>query len=144
MSEKYVSADLRRLVTNRAADCCEYCRTQAWYSGDSFTMDHIAPRRLDGETTPENLALCCNGCNQHKSKRTTALDPVTGALVPLFHPRKEGWDEHFTWNDDFTLVVGLTPTGRATILALQLNRLGLANLRRALYAIGEHPPEPNV
>jgi hypothetical protein len=36
---------------------------------------------------------------------------------------------------------GLTPTGRASIEALHLNRLGLLNLRRLLYTIGEHPPK---
>ena len=60
--------------------------------------------------------------------------------MPLFHPREQRWEEHFTWNSDFTLIIGLTPTGRATISALQLNRSGLVNLRRVLYAIGEHPP----
>ncbi len=35
---------------------------------------------------------------------------------------------------------GRTATGRATITTLQLNRRELLNLRRALHAIGEHPP----
>jgi hypothetical protein len=34
--------------------------------------------------------------------------------------------------------------GRATVEALRLNREGLVNLRRILYAAGEHPPaEPD-
>jgi hypothetical protein len=141
MSEQNITVGLRRLVANRAANCCEYCRTQACFSSDPFTMDHITPRSIGGPSRYENLALACHGCNQHKSKRTSALDPLTGLLVPLFHPREHGWDEHFAWNEDFTVVVGLTPTGRTTILALRLNRPGLVNLRRALYAIGEHPPK---
>jgi hypothetical protein len=48
--------------------------------------------------------------------------------------------DHFAWSDDFTLVIGLTPTGRATVEKLQLNRSGLVNLRRVLRAVGEHPP----
>jgi len=143
MSEKHLLAELRRFVTNRARDCCEYCRTQAGYSSDSLTVDHITPRSLGGPTRLENLALSCHGCNQHKSKRTAAPDPVTGSRVPLFHPREQSWDEHFAWNEDFTLILGLTPTGRATIAALRLNRSGLVNLRRALRALGEHPPRPN-
>ena len=142
MSERYIPAELRRLVVERGEHCCEYCRTQARYSADSFTVDHIIPRSLGGSTTADNLALCCHGCNQHKSKRTTAPDPVTGARVALFHPREQHWEAHFTWNADFTLMLGLTPTGRATILALQLNRRGLVNLRRVLYGIGEHPLGP--
>jgi hypothetical protein len=38
------------------------------------------------------------------------------------------------------LIIGLTPTGRATIEALHLNRANVVNLRRVLYALGEHPP----
>jgi 5-methylcytosine-specific restriction endonuclease McrA len=140
MSNKWVPVDLRRLVADRAGQCCEYCHSQARYSADSFTIDHIVPRNLGGLTVPENLALCCQGCNQHKSTRTVAPDPATGTAIPLFHPRQHRWDEHFTWNENFTLMLGLTPTGRATIEALHLNRPGIVNLRRVLYAIGESPP----
>lgn len=140
MPEKHIPAELRRLVTNRADDCCEYCRYQAKYASDSFSIDHIMPRNQQGETPPDNLALSCFGCNQHKASRANAVDPGTDQIVPLFHPRQHQWEEHFAWSADFTLMLGLTPIGRAPITALQLNRIGLVNLRRVLYAIGEHPP----
>jgi len=38
------------------------------------------------------------------------------------------------------LIIGLTPTGRATVEVLKLNREGLVNLRQVLYAAGKHPP----
>ena len=142
MVEKYIPAELRRLVAERAQGCCEYCRTQARYSSDSFTVDHIIPRSVGGPTTADNLALSCHGCNQHKSRRTAARDPATESIVGLFHPREHRWEEHFAWNDDFTVMLGLTPAGRATIAALHLNRPGLVNLRRVLFAISEHPPRP--
>jgi len=44
------------------------------------------------------------------------------------------------WSDDSTLVLGLTPIGRATVATLCLNREGVLNLRRTLYTLGEHPP----
>lgn len=65
---------------------------------------------------------------------------MTGEIAPLYHPRQQKWGEHFAWNEDFTHIVGLTPTGRATVEALQLNRDGVVSLRRVLYAAGEHPP----
>ena len=144
MSERHISAELRPLVADRGQHCCEYCRTQARYSADSFTVDYIIPRSLGGSTTADNLALCCHGCNQHTSKRTVVADPVTEILVRLFHPREQRWEAHFAWNNDFTHLLALTPTGRATITALQINRPGLVNLRRVLYAIGEHPPRPDT
>ena len=104
-----------------------------------MTVDHVIPRATGGKTEGDNLALCCFGCNQHKSWLTSAPDPVAGEETPLFHPRRQVWEEHFTWNEDFSIVLGLSPIGRATVDALQLNRPGLANLRRVLYASGEHP-----
>jgi hypothetical protein len=64
---------------------------------------------------------------------------VTHQLVDLFHPRTQRWQAHFTWDERFELIIGLTATGRATVEALQLNRSELVNLRRLLYATGEHP-----
>jgi hypothetical protein len=141
MSE-HLPAELRREVAKRAEGCCEYCRTQERFSSDSLTVDHIIPRGLDGPTEIDNLAFSCFGCNQHKSMLISSCDPVTGEPAPLFNPRRQGWEMHFAWNTDFTLVLGLTATGRATVAALQLNRPGLVNLRRVLYAIKEHPPRP--
>ncbi len=129
MSERRIPAVLRRFVAERANRACEYCRTQERYSSDPFPIDHIKPRSLGGSTTEENLAFCCQGCNQHKSKRSVAPDPVTEAPTPLFHPRGHRWEEHFSWSDDFTLMIGLTAIGRATLAALHLNRFGLVNLR---------------
>lgn len=72
--------------------------------------------------------------------KTRAVDPASGKLVPLFHPRRDRWSDHFIWTHDCARLVGLTPVGRATVEALQLNRQGLVNLRRALARCGEHPP----
>ena len=58
-----------------------------------------------------------------KGTQTDALDPETGQRVPLFDPRRQRWSEHFAWSEDGTRVLGQTPCGRATVLALQLNHL---------------------
>lgn len=143
MSDQHIAAKVRRLVAERARHRCEYCGAQARYSAESLTIDHIVPRVLSRPSTAINLALACRGCNQHKALKTAATDPLTDLAAPLFHPREQRWEDHFAWSHDFSLVVGLTPTGRATELALQLNRPGLINLRRVLYSIGEHPPREN-
>jgi hypothetical protein len=103
-------------------------------------LEHIIPRSRGGVSTADNLAFSCQGCNNHKYTKTDGPDPLSNEVVPLFHPRRQRWRDHFAWNDDTTLVIGLTPTGRATMAALHLNRSQVVNLRRALYAIGEHPP----
>lgn len=140
MSKPYIRASLRQAVFDRAQGCCEYCRSQARYGLETFSVEHVLPLAHGGKTEGENLALACQGCNNHKYTKTASLDPVSGALSPLFNPREQNWDEHFSWSKDFSRIVGLTDTGRATVLALRLNRSGVVNLRHALYRLGEHPP----
>jgi len=127
-------------VVERAGECCEYCRSQAAYATQSFSVEHILPRAKGGTTILDNLALACQGCNNHKYDKTVGPDPIGGQSVALYHPRRDRWDEHFAWSGDFTLIIGLTPTGRATVDQLLLNRDGVVNLRRLLYMHGEHPP----
>lgn len=140
MPRSYVTAELRRLVTARARGCCEYCLSPVSHAVSSFCIEHIIPVEKGGPTTAENLASSCQGCNSHKYTKTEAIDPLTKQLVSLFHPRVQQWSEHFTWNQDCSLIIGLTPTGRATVEALRMNRPGVINLRQALYAAGKHPP----
>jgi 5-methylcytosine-specific restriction endonuclease McrA len=140
MPEKYVPAALRRQIVASAGGVCEYCRSQARFSPQPFSVEHIMPHAAGGETSLKNLALSCQGCNGHKYTKRESMDPITLQTVPLFHPRQQRWSEHFAWSADATLIVGLTPTGRATVEALHLNRIELVNLREVLCAAQEHPP----
>lgn len=139
MSER-IAPDLRQQVAERAEHCCEYCRSQVKFAVQSFAVEHIAPLSLGGRTMLDNLALACQGCNNHKYNKQIGIDPINNLPAPLFHPRQQQWREHFCWNDDFTLIIGLSPTGRATVGVLRLNWPGLVNLRRILYAAAEHLP----
>ena len=141
MSDERVPDRVKMQVAQRAADCCEYCRSQVRFAMQAFAVEHIGPRSREGANALDNLALACQGCNNHKYNKTDANDPITGKCVPLFHPRQQRWQDHLAWNEDCTLIVGMTPMGRATVATLQLNRPGLVNLRRILHAAGEHPPQ---
>jgi 5-methylcytosine-specific restriction endonuclease McrA len=140
MSEPKLTAKQKEAIARRAGGCCEYCRSQARFSPDPFSIEHIIPRSKGGTDEDDNLALACQGCNNRKYTHIEAHDPVSGNLVSLYHPRHQRWTDHFGWNEDFTLAIGLTPTGRATVERLQLNREGVVNLRRVLRTIGQHPP----
>jgi hypothetical protein len=140
MPEPRLSLSERARVVERAKGCCEYCKSQEQYSPDPFSVEHIIPLSKGGTNTLDNLAFACQGCNNRKYTSIQALDPVSQSTVPLFHPRQYAWAEHFAWNDDSTLILGITPIGRAAIEKLQLNRLGLVSLRRILFEAGEHPP----
>lgn len=140
MPRKRVTAQERKIIVERARGCCEYCRSRADFATQSFSIEHIISVSRGGETVLDNVALACPGCNGHKYTKTEAPDPVDGMVVPLYNPRKQRWQDHFRWNEDFTCIVGLTPTGRATVSALQMNRPGVVNMRRTLFVMGFHPP----
>ncbi len=141
MPKTYVPKTLKSLIEKRANRCCEYCHNQRAYSSQSFHFEHIIPQVSGGQTVAENMAYACGGCNNHKYTKVEAIDPFSNKVAPLFNPRKQQWSKHFIWNEDHTLIVGSTPTGRATLETLKLNREGLPNIRRVLKAAGKHPPK---
>ena len=140
MPSAYIIAEDRRLVIARAQGRCEYCLCWVSYATESFAVEHIIPVARGGASALDNLAFACSGCNGHKYNKVTAIDALDGKEAPLFHPRRQRWQDHFEWSEDYLTIVGLTPTGRATITALHVNRPGVVNLRGLLYLAGKHPP----
>lgn len=125
----------------RAKGLCEYCRSRFDHSTEHFAIEHIDPVSRGGGSELDNLAFSCSGCNEHKHAKIAAPDPEGSQTVPLYHPRRQKWEDHFRWSEDYTRIIGLTPTGRATVETLKMNRPGLVNMRRVLYAAGLHPPQ---
>ena len=134
-----LSPNAKRAVRKLARNCCEYCQSPEVFSPTKFSIEHIVPRVAGGSDEADNLALACQECNNHKFTAMGAQDPMSGEMVPLYSPRGSRWVDHFVWSDNFTVLLALTPTGRATIERLQLNRAGLINLRRVLVLAGVHP-----
>ena len=132
------SSETLRLVSARAGDRCEYCRMHQSLQGATFHVEHIVPRSRGGTSQPENYAWCCPSCNLHKSDRVEAFDQLGGGSVPLFHPRLNIWMDHFAWEGE--MLVGKTPTARATIGALMLNHPRRLMIRRAEALFGLFPP----
>ena len=134
-----ISRGLRTNVIRRAGNRCEYCRLSQTGQEAAFHIDHIQPVVEGGKTELENLALACVSCSLRKAARFRALDPLTGAEVAIFHPRRQIWNDHFAWNGE--RVRGLTPTGRATTELLKMNRLLVVEIRREERVRGRHPPK---
>jgi hypothetical protein len=130
--------ELRRQVYERANGCCEYCLTCEINTGQTMQIDHIDPH---GSDHLDNLCLSCWNCNNHKRRAVRVNDPETGIVVAVFNPRTHIWAEHFAWVDDATRLQGLTPTGRATITRLKMNRPMLVLARRRWVEAGYHPPK---
>jgi hypothetical protein len=141
MSQTRITPVLRRIVAEKSGYRCSYCLTAEEIVGTLFTVDHIVPESLGGLTTTENLCLSCWSCNLIKSDRIVAIDPLTGETTRIFHPNTQTWSDHFVWEAGGLLIVGLTPTGRATVNGLKLNRPPLVNARRLWIDAGWHPPQ---
>ena len=125
-----MNPDLDRLVRRRARGRCEYCHLPEKSHPAPFQIDHVIARQHGGRSLAENLALACIQCNRYKGPNLAGIDPVTGEMVRLFHPRRDKWSAHFVWKG--FVVTGTTPVGRATIDVLNMNNPVTVELRRAL------------
>lgn len=123
------------LVRDRAGGRCEYCRLhQEDEPYFRFHVEHIIPRQQGGDDDPRNLALACHRCNLHKGPNLSGIDPETGAIIPLFHPRRQSWEGNFEVRG--IRVAGRTPTGRATVRVLEMNTTARLELRTELRVAG--------
>lgn len=136
----YLPQSLRAQIEEANRRRCCYCLTSEANSGIPLTHDHILPISKGGPTSFENVCLACRPCNEFKTDMTEAADPLTGDTVPLFNPRTQPWSDHFEWTLDGTQVVGLTAVGRATVIALQINRPPIVAARTRWAGAGWHPP----
>ena len=136
MSQSYVSAALRRLVIERAAGRCEYCRIPLDVVFVPHEIDHIVAEKHGGSTDTTNLCLCCAVCNKRKGSDVASVDPESGDIVGLYHPRRDVWEEHFSLFEDGQ-IVGNTATGRTTVRFLLLNTRRRIEERRLLLAGGD-------
>jgi hypothetical protein len=136
-----VSAALRRLVLERAGQCCEYCQMPQGFDPATFEVDHVIPEKMEGDTEAANLALACFKCNNHKGPNIAGIDPHTGLREFLFNPRQDEWSEHFRWSGPY--LTGITATGRTTISLLQINASHRVSHRRQLIAEGVFPRGSN-
>ncbi len=106
-----------------------------------MTLDHITPQAAGGPTVEENLWLACRRCNEFKGVQTNAHDPETGELVSLFNPRYQIWNEHFEWSEGGIKILGKSPCGRATVIALQMNNPEILVTRRLWVSVRWWPPQ---
>jgi HNH endonuclease len=130
----YIPLALRQLVDQRAAGACEYCLIHQTFSIYSHEVDHVIASKHGGGSTKDNLVLACFPCNRYKGSDLTSIDPLTGVITPLFHPRTQIWLEHFQLEEGS--ILGLTAVGRTTIFLLRMNEINRVQLRQALVAQG--------
>lgn len=136
-----ISDELREKVRKAAKDRCGYCLSAQIYVMGKLEIEHIIPTASGGTDEEDNLWLACRLCNNYKATQTHHIDPETGRSTKLFNPRVQTWTEHFQWDDTGTHIVGLSPCGRATVIALKLNNDIATQVRKHWVAAGWHPPK---
>jgi len=125
---------LEALVIRRAGGRCEYCQLPQNVAETPFSVDHIIAEKHGGATVAGNLAWACFYCNTCKGPNIAGLDPVTGRLTRLFHPRTDAWRDHFEWHGAW--LAGKTAVGRATVQVLNINEPEAVAVRDALMEEG--------
>ena len=115
-----MNESIKERVRAKASHRCEYCQLRQEDSPLArLHVEHVIPRKHGGADDEDNLALACIDCNLHKGPNLTGLDPQSGRLTELFHPRCERWSDHFRWEGGF--IVGTTEIGRTTVQVLAMN-----------------------
>jgi 5-methylcytosine-specific restriction endonuclease McrA len=130
-----IPRETRDAVQRRARDACEYCHLPQEASVLPHQVDHIIGRQHQGTDDLDNLCLCCIRCNLKKGPNISSVDPETRLIVPLFHPRRHSWPEHFVLSRDGRLH-GLTPEGRVTVQLMDMNDPPRTSLRSLLLLRG--------
>jgi hypothetical protein len=92
-------------------------------------------RQHGGGSGSDKLALACPECNFHKGTNLAGVDPDTGQLVALFHPRRDRWEDHF--DREGGRIVGKTRIGRTTVWLLEMNTAERLRWRQLLLELGE-------
>ena len=129
-----ISPALREEVRSRGRYRCEYCLISEELALIRHEVDHIIAVKHGGASNSDNLALSCTLCNRHKGSDLASIDSETGALLRLFHPRRDRWDEHFELRGP--MIVAHSGIGRATIRLLQLNLPQRIKEREAMIQAG--------
>lgn len=127
-----MDAAARDLVRRRADNRCEYCLLPQAHSELTHHVEHIVAKQHGGSDDVDNLALACHRCNLRKGPNLSGIDPLSAKLVPLFHPRRDAWADHFSLRG--VRITGITPIGRATAHVLAMNDVRRLELRSELHA----------
>ncbi len=88
----YIPVDLRRLVIERAAGRCEYCRIRESDTFYGCQIDHIIAEKHSGATVESNLAYTCAFCNRFEGADIGSIAKSTGEFVRFFNPRSDNME----------------------------------------------------
>ena len=135
---RWISAELRKTVANRAKQLCEYCLIA---DADSFygcEVDHIISIKHGGSTAPENLAYACALCNRAKGSDIGSIS-TSGEFTRFFNPRTDHCSEHFRF--ERATIQPLTRIGEVTARLFAFNESARLHEREEMIRFGTYPSD---
>ena len=126
----YIPSDIRRIVIDRAAGRCKYCRIKESDTFCGCQIDHIISEKHNGQTIELNLAFTCAYCNRFKGSDIGSIASSTGEFTRFYNPRTDTWAEHFEFVD--FRILPLTAIGETTTQILKFNEFDRVLERRAI------------
>ena len=135
---RWISAELRQTIADRAKTLCEYCLI---VESDTFygcEVDHIISLKHGGSSEPENLAYACALCNRAKGSDVGSVS-TSGEFTRFFNPRIDRWAEHFRLEG--ASLQPLTTIGEVTARILGFNDSARLHEREEMIRFGKYPSE---
>ena len=133
---RWISAELRQTVADRANQLCEYCLIAEADTFYGCQVDHIISLKHGGSSDLDNLAYACVLCNQAKGSDVGSISQ-TGEFSRFFNPRTDKWDEHFRL--DGATIQALTQIGEVTARILGFNDSARLHEREEMIDLGIYP-----
>jgi hypothetical protein len=132
---RWISAELRQIIADRANELCEYCLIAEADTFYGCEVDHIISLKHGGSTEPDNLAYACALCNRAKGSDIGSISS-TGEFSRFYNPRTDRWSEHFRLEG--STIRPLTTTGEVTARLLGFNESARVHEREEMIRFGKY------
>jgi hypothetical protein len=133
---RWISAELRQTIADRANLLCEYCLIAEPDTFYGCEVDHIISLKHGGSSEPNNLAYACALCNRAKGSDVGSVS-TSGEFTRFFNPRTDRWSEHFRLEG--ASIQPLTTIGEVTARILGFNDSARLHEREEMIRFGKYP-----
>ncbi len=135
---RWISAELRKTIADRANHLCEYCLIPEADTFYGCEVDHIISLKHGGSSDPNNLAYACAPCNRAKGSDVASIS-ASGEVMRFFNARTDRWAEHFRLEG--ASIQPLTTFGEVTARILGFNDGARLHERGEMIRFGKYPSE---
>ena len=135
---RWISAELRQTIADRANHLCEYCLIAEADSFYGCQVDHIISLKHGGSSDVDNLAFACALCNRAKGSDVGSI-AKSGDFIRFFNPRTDRWLDHFRLKG--ARIHPLTPIGEVTVRIFGFNDSARLHERREMIRFGTYPSD---